>query len=347
MSTKDRIRGFGGAIVALSIFAGLAYAATTIAFTGAKLLNGWAPGRAYTAYPGYGKDSLGVVHLRGSVKGGHGGDEAFIVPKALAPAHSVWLPIFTFANNPAGLQIAATGQVIPVGPTIKYLQPLDGMNYVPGSDTKITFTRATLENGWKYGGNSSADPGYAIDALGVVHLRGGLAGTSSGQPAFVLPAALRPGHPMWVPIYTSGATEGSLSIDSAGEVTPSGTHATGYASLDGVSFVAGSSTKVRFTNAKLLNGWHDGGYGSAPPGYAKDSLGIVHLRGGLGGQTESRVALVLPKPLRPSHELAFPLYTVSGTEGMLVIETDGRVIPFGGEVMGYASLDGINFVAGQ
>lgn len=321
--------------------------ATCCTFTNAKLLNGWEPGRAYTAYPGFGKDSLGVVHLRGSVKGSQEGREAFILPKALAPSHDMWLPIYTFANSAAGLEITSTGQAIPIGSQTKYLQPIDGMNFIPGSATKIKFTNATLQNGWTYGGDGSAQPGYAIDSLGVVHLRGGLAGTSSGQPAFVLPKALAPSHPMWLPIYTNGATEGSLEITSDGQVIPSGSEATAYASLDGISFVGPNTTEVKFTNAKLLNYFKDGGYGSAPPGYAKDSLGIVHLRGALSGQYDSHIAFVLPAGLRPSHEVAVPMYTLNGAEGFLVIDTDGRVIPFGGDVMGYASLDGISFVAGQ
>lgn len=109
--------------------------------------------------------------------------------------------------------------------------------------------------------------------------------------------------------------------------------------------MAGSSTKIKFTNAKLNNGFKDGGVGSAPPGYAKDSLGIVHLRGGLKGQSE--VPFILPKGFRPSHEVNVPTYTYDGTEGFLDITITGKLILAGGDVPGCASLDGISFVAGQ
>lgn len=67
--------------------------ATGIKFTKATLLDGWMPSGQGSAYPCYARDSLGVVHLRGAVKGPAQGDEAFKLPKALAPGHDVYLPI--------------------------------------------------------------------------------------------------------------------------------------------------------------------------------------------------------------------------------------------------------------
>jgi hypothetical protein len=47
----------------------------------------------------------------------------------------------------------------------------------------------------------------------------------------------------------------------------------------------------------------------AHPGYAKDSRGIIHLRGALFGGANDSVAFVLPKGERPSHTLNVPVFS--------------------------------------
>jgi hypothetical protein len=338
-----------GCVVLLVGLAAATYAPTQTTFTKAQLFDGWKYGGFDTAYPGYAKDPLGVVHLRGTVQGGTDGTEAFLLPKALAPSHDMWLPVEVGPGQGSALMVATTGQVIPDGPPTSYYLPLDDVSFVAGRATTIRFTHAQLQNGWRYGGNNSAWPGYAIDPLGVVHLRGGLFDGTSGTSAFVLPKALRPSHPIWLPIYSSGFTGGSLSVSPDGQVTPTGDEVASYASLDGVSFVAASATKIRFTNAKLTQRWKYAGLGSARPGYGKDPLGVVHLRGAMRDGRCDTVALTLPTGLRPSHWLNFPIYTLGGTRGWLAITRVGHVYPCGGAaaIHGYASLDGMSFVAGQ
>jgi hypothetical protein len=103
----------------------------------------------------------------------------------------------------------------------------------------LKFTIAALQNGWTGGDYGSAAPGYAEDQLGIVHLRGSLAGGASGTVAFTLPHGMRPAANMWLPAYTLAFTEGSVEIDTSGDVIPTGSNVTGYTSLDGISFPAG------------------------------------------------------------------------------------------------------------
>ncbi len=49
--------------------------------------------------------------------------------------------------------------------------------------------------------------------------------------------------------------------------------------------------------------------GTPPAGYAKDSNGIVHLRGGISDGTADTPAFRLPPGYRPSHVLYLPIYT--------------------------------------
>jgi hypothetical protein len=114
-----------------------------------------------------------------------------------------------------------------------------------------------------------------------------------------------------------------------------------FAALGGGAYAATqtSASGIRFTNASLENGWTAGGHHSGPPGYAKDSLGVVHLRGSLATGSNDTVAFVLPRGLRPTHRLFLPAY---GGEGLL-INPNGEVLPAGPNVGFFTSLAGIDF----
>jgi hypothetical protein len=124
-----------------------------------------------------------------------------------------------------------------------------------------------------------------------------------------------------------------------------------FAAIGGSTYAAtaSSSRGIHFTNAKLKNGWKDASKTNhiyASPGYAKDSLGVVHLRGALFGPNDSE-AFVLPKAERPSHTIDIPIFTQPDVMGTLTIDSKGRALLFGGNVTAFATLDGVSFVAGQ
>ncbi len=122
-----------------------------------------------------------------------------------------------------------------------------------------------------------------------------------------------------------------------------------FAALGGGAYAAtsSSSSSIHWKNAALKNGWTPYASGYAPAGYAKDSSGVVHLRGGIKGGTSGSIAFTLPKADRPHHALYLPIYTLDGSEGSLYISKGGHVEPFGSEVSGYTSLDGVSFAAGE
>jgi hypothetical protein len=72
----------------------------------------------------------------------------------------------------------------------------------------------------------------------VVHLRGALFGPNDSE-AFVLPKAERPSHTIDIPIFTQSSVMGTLTVDSKGRALLFGGNVTAFATLDGVSFVAG------------------------------------------------------------------------------------------------------------
>ena len=121
-----------------------------------------------------------------------------------------------------------------------------------------------------------------------------------------------------------------------------------FAALGGGAYAAASSgtPTVRWTKAKLMNGWQSYVGSTARVGYAKDSAGVVHLRGTMHNGTDDTTAFVLPKRMRPRHTTVLALFTQNpGAE--LEIGDDGTVLPIGGGDTAYTSLDGISFVAGQ
>jgi hypothetical protein len=116
----------------------------------------------------------------------------------------------------------------------------------------------------------------------------------------------------------------------------------------GAAYAASSVGSVAPTwhNVSLQNSWSP--YSGGPTGYAKDSNGVVHLRGEISGSSSVGLkAFTLPVGDRPSHTLYLPIYTLSYTEGSLEITTGGSVIPYGNNAGGLSSLDGVSFVAGE
>jgi hypothetical protein len=123
-----------------------------------------------------------------------------------------------------------------------------------------------------------------------------------------------------------------------------------FAAVGGSTYAAtaAGTSSIQFTVATLKNGWQPVSPGTyARPGYAKDSLGVVHLRGALAGGSGGTTAFVLPKALRPHHVLFMPVSTRNGTTGYADIQDNGHVILGGGEVGGFTSLDGTSFAAGE
>jgi hypothetical protein len=123
-----------------------------------------------------------------------------------------------------------------------------------------------------------------------------------------------------------------------------------FAALGGTTYAAtqtSASTSISFTKATLVNGWKDFAPPSAPAGYAKDSLGVVHLRGALGSGKSGTTAFVLPRALRPAHDIAVLAVTEADVVGTLQILRNGDVEPFGGNSSAATGLDGLSFVAGE
>ena len=93
----------------------------------------------------------------------------------------------------------------------------------------------TFQNSWTDYNNSYGR--YYKDALGIVHLRGRIAGGAVPSIAFTLPEGYRPERNTYFPATASGYTFGTIAIGPLGNVSVLA-GSTVWTSLDGVSFKA-------------------------------------------------------------------------------------------------------------
>lgn len=87
-------------------------------------------------------------------------------------------------------------------------------------------------------------PAYAIDAEGIVHLRGAMCCGATATQAFSLPASARPGKNAFLLAFSQGAYAAELAVLSSGKVyvyngggAPANSTAS-LTSLEGVTFAA-------------------------------------------------------------------------------------------------------------
>jgi len=125
---------------------------------------------------------------------------------------------------------------------------LPGTDKTENDDVKdLKYKDLDLKNGWSASGSSGYTPGAALDAQGIVHLRGAIAqNIADGDNFAQLPGALRPDASVFVVVDLSAANQGRLSISPDGAMTvaveqggPVTAHKL-FTSLDGVTFEAGN-----------------------------------------------------------------------------------------------------------
>lgn len=103
-----------------------------------------------------------------------------------------------------------------------------------------------FDNGWRNLGGGFRNVAYAVDAQGIVHLRGIVSGGTSGTEAFALPSSLTNVGTFIITPVETGTEIGFLQIGN-GKLIPkdqSGSAVTEGTDLDGVTWssVAGSSS---------------------------------------------------------------------------------------------------------
>jgi hypothetical protein len=107
---------------------------------------------------------------------------------------------------------------------------------------KMVWHNVTLKNSWTTG-LGYGSPQWAVDAEGIVHLRGYITGGTVGDAAFTLPAAERPAHNTGTVVLNEASSASYLFIVPAGGVEVfnliADTNAGAGIFLNGVTFSTG------------------------------------------------------------------------------------------------------------
>jgi hypothetical protein len=103
-----------------------------------------------------------------------------------------------------------------------------------------------MKNGWASVSSSSRPAAYAVDAQGIVHLRGAITGGADGATdtvAFTLPAKAAPpaGDDVYLPVATAGGEIGYIivinrAVFPEGASVPAQNAVKAFASLEGITF---------------------------------------------------------------------------------------------------------------
>jgi len=345
-----------GAVCAAAVAVPLAGAATaqaatsaphtlTITWTSLALRNGWADYGNHTAAPAVTKIN-GIVHLKGAIATTGTNPVPFTLPAGDRPATNVFVPVDLGAATAGLLNIAPSGvasvQADQTWSNAQTLTSLDGASFATSGSS---FTPLTPLNGWTNAASFGSAGARTIN--GIVHLRGAITASSATGEPFILPAAFRPNHTVYVLVGLCNAHSGRLDIYPSGVVdveAEGGTidNAECGTSLDGAWFAKSASL---YTPLTLQNGWHNSGGGFASPAVRKIS-GIVHLEGAIAGGTNPQ-AFTLPARFRPAHNVYVSVDANGANRGHVLIDSNGQVTVFAegsqSDVTTFTSLDGVSF----
>src|SRR5258706_94750 len=193
-------------------------AVTSVTWHNLNLLNGWKSSQSTwnTGNPSY-AISGGVVYLSASLKGGTVSDFS-LLPVGARPAHIIYRGTYTLQGAFGEVYFEPTGfAAAAVTSASKVYTSLAGISFPIST---VSQHKLTLLNGWKSGDTpfGTGPFSYAIKG-GIVYLSGGIKQPSgtNGLVA-ILPTAARPTHNLWITVYTSSSTAGTLHIRPNGQV---------------------------------------------------------------------------------------------------------------------------------
>jgi len=157
------------------------------------------------------------VYLSGSLKGGTSSDFS-LLPVGARPAHIIYRGTYTLQGAFGEVYFEPTGfAAAAVTSASKVYTSLAGISFPIST---VSQHKLTLLNRWKSGDTpyGTGPFSYAIKS-GIVYLSGGIKQPSgtNGLVA-ILPTAARPTHNLWITVFTSSATVGTLHIRPNGQV---------------------------------------------------------------------------------------------------------------------------------
>jgi hypothetical protein len=307
--------------------AGAAQAAQTpqvAGFTSLTLLNGWENTAYGTAHPQVRLVS-GIVQFKGAMATSGTNPLAFTLPKAFRPGTIAYVPVDLCGSAEGRLVVEPNGNVIvDVQDQFSDAQcftSLDGASFAKSAGL---FTLLPLRNGWKNGPFSTSRAAVRV-INGIVHLKGAISTKGTNPIPFILPKGFRPASNTYVNVDLCNSNNGRLFIQTNGKVTVnaerSWADAQCFTSLDGATFARSAS---RFTALKLLHGWKNRAFATAPAG-VRNVSGAIEFRGAMSTKGTNALPFTLPKAFRPSRDVYIPVDLCNAHYGRLFIQPTGLV----------------------
>lgn len=184
---------------------------------------------------------------------------------------------------------------------------------------------------WRRTGGSSGVPPDSLTIDDVLSVEQTVA-----QPSIdVLLQALAVGHTYAVPDVQAPLLSDLMASPSTQD------------SLGDVVYAPSVIQNDFWTAPTLLNSWVYYGSPYNPPGYYKDSFGIVHLRGLVKSGTMTNAIFTLPAGYRPANRqmnAAASFVSTTDAYGRIDVDNAGNVLPMAGS-NAFISMDNITFRA--
>jgi hypothetical protein len=294
------------------------------------------------------KTSVGVIKLKGLVKKATAPsqyDVIGILPAGYRPSGRLIFSGLTSPGDSGRIDIYPTGEIVYIYGSGSWIS-LEGISYLPAG-TSYTRTAFTYANGWTSYGAPFADPSFAVDSIGRVHLQGLLRpGTITNDTQIATNITPRPSKYMHVPARSD--PQGSIGVDATkGVVSKGAGTVNGHLALHTFYY---PSSFAGWTALTLSNSWvaYDGGTFFTTPGYAKGTDGLVRMKGLIKGgvTTNGTVIANLPAGYRPSGRVLTEADCNPNTECRVDILANGNVELYAADA-GWTSLDNVTFLAEQ
>jgi hypothetical protein len=130
VSLAGRMFAFGQADSGYTSLAGISYPVTSVRLHSLGLVNGWTAAQTVLGGRPTAGIQNGIVYLTGAIHQSSGTSTRFAtLPRALRPAHNLWLPIFTAPGVIGSIEIAHNGQMFAFGIDAHNYAGLAGISY--------------------------------------------------------------------------------------------------------------------------------------------------------------------------------------------------------------------------
>lgn len=265
----------------------------------ATLTNSWSNYPGYNT-AGYWKDPLGWVHLKGLIRNGAVGQQAFTLPVGYRPAETFLHAVMS--NSALGrVDVLSNGNVVPQGPSANPWVSLEGISF-PTQDAPA-LTAPTLQNSWVHYGAPYATPGYYVDEEGICWLKGMLKNGTVAAAMFTLPESARPAANLIFAGIGNGAVV-RIEVLVNGQVYVAAGASNAWVSLDGIAFPTRAATRQwNHPIPFMANGWtrYTGGGYYSQAGYFVNRFGIVFVTGMVQGGAAVTDVGYLPPGAMPTN----------------------------------------------